>query len=604
MNLTHAAPVEKDVHSFSDPQQIQVTHIHFDLEVDFDKKILRGKATYTVKNLKHVSELVLDTHSLKVDKVTLGSSETPTSFQWGTLDPILGTPLKIAVQPNTTTVTVYYETTADSTALQWVSPDQTSDGKNPALFSQSESIHARSWFPCQDTPSNRITSSARIRVPPGLWALMSAKNPKEISPSGVYTFEMKQAIPTYLISLAVIDLRYHAYSDRVGVYSEPSLIEKAAWEFDGIETSLRSLEEMLFPYPWEQFDLLVMVSSYPLGGMEHPRVSFLNPALLAGDRSLTNVADHELSHSYTGNFTTNQNWNHFWLNEGFTVYLERRLVERTRGKDIADLFCAVARKELDKDIKELPPRETHLRLDLKGRHPDDGLTDIAYEKGYLFLRMLEEYFGRPRFDPYLKGYLQRHAFQSLNTDDFLEDLRKHLLKGDPALEEKLQVKAWIDGPGLPSNTPQIHSTLMEAVQKAARFWRQGSPLPLKKMEKWTTYEWVYFLYELEVNPNPVEVKYLDDVLGMSKKGNSEILTRWFVLSVRTGYEKAFPTMEAFLKKIGRMKHLAPIYEALHQSKKYCGKAKELFEQNKKRYHPMTIQKIEKVLSTPCNEGLR
>ncbi|MBZ0113834.1 MAG: hypothetical protein K8J08_15335, partial [Thermoanaerobaculia bacterium] len=466
-----------DVHSFAEPEKVKVTHLDLDLTVDFDQRRLSGMASLTLDN-QGTDRLVLDTRDLEIRRVLLGDDHRETTFEVGESVPFLGEPLTIAIEPTTAVVHIEYATRS-ADAVQWLAPEQTAGGKRPFLFTQSQAILARTWVPCQDSPAVRMTYAATIRVPLGLMALMSAENPTAVDPDGVYTFQMPQPIPSYLLALSVGDLEYRAFDDRSGVYAEPSMVEAAAWEFADTPQMITATEQLYGPYRWGKYDLLVLPPSFPFGGMENPRLTFVTPTVIAGDRSLVALIAHELAHSWSGNLVTNATWNDFWLNEGFTVYLERRVMEKVYGEDYATLLAELGRQDLNETIARIgaDSADTDLYLDLDGRDPDDGMTDVAYEKGYFLLRRLEEAVGRETWDPFLKGYFEAHAFQSTDTAKFVAYLEDNLLSKLPEGSEgtKVDVNAWIYQPGLPSDFPVIHSSALEGVETQLAAWLAGTP---------------------------------------------------------------------------------------------------------------------------------
>ncbi|MEM7350532.1 MAG: M1 family aminopeptidase/hydrolase, partial [Acidobacteriota bacterium] len=390
------APPMHDVHSYARPEQIIIEHLDLDLSVDFDAQTLAGRASLTVQQRTEAQHLHLDTRDLDIRAVYLDDATEPTHFELAEADPFLGQELTIDIEPTTQVVHIDYASRPEAAAVQWLDPAQTSGGEHPFLFTQSQAILARTWVPCQDSPAVRFTYEATIRVPPPLIAVMSAENPTEPSADGVYHFRMPQAIPSYLLALAVGDLAFRPLGERAGVFAEPGVVEKAAYEFAETEEMMTSVERLYGPYLWGRFDILVLPPSFPFGGMENPRLTFATPTILAGDRSLVALIAHELAHSWSGNLVTNATWNDFWLNEGFTVYLERRIMEELHGEAYATMLTALGQQDLEQQVARLADvqRDTHLFLDLAGRDPDDGMTDIAYEKGYFFLRMLEEAVGR------------------------------------------------------------------------------------------------------------------------------------------------------------------------------------------------------------------
>ena len=491
-----------DPHSYAGRSPVRPRHLALDLTVDFESRTLTGRATWHLAPTDAATEVGFDTRDLTIEKVEcLGADGTahPAEFSLAAPDPTLGQALRVRLLADTTAVGVHYRTAPTAAALQWLLPAQTA-GAHPFLFTQSQAILTRTWLPCQDSPGIRFTYEARVRVPPHLLALMSAENPTQRSATGEYHFRMRQPIPAYLMALAVGDLAFAPLSARTGIYAEPATLPAATHEFADLEPMVAAAEELYGPYRWERYDLLVLPPSFPFGGMENPRLTFVTPTILAGDRSLTSLVAHELAHSWSGNLVTNATWNDFWLNEGFTVYFERRIMEHLYGRDYADMLQVLGQAGLRHTIEELGAAspDTHLRLALAGRDPDEGLTEIAYEKGCLLLLTLESLIGRPRLDAFIKEYFARFSFQAMDTATFLRYLRAELLEPEPSLEARLQLAAWVDGPGLPANAPVIASRHFELVDAAlARRAGGTSPAALRPdTAKWSSHEWVHFLQGL------------------------------------------------------------------------------------------------------------
>ncbi len=590
-----------DSHSFSRPHEVSIEHISLDLGVDFERQQLAGRATLSIDNHTGASELVLDTRDLDIRGVTLGSARQPAQFALGEEgSPNLGRPLTIQLRPGTDSVTIDYATSPGAAAIQWLTKEQTSDGKHPFLLTQSQAILARTWIPLQDTPTVRFTYDATIRVPAGLLAVMSAENPTEKNASGVYTFRMPQAIPSYLMALAVGDLAFHAWDARTGVYAEPSVIEKAAWEFEDTPKMMTAAENLYGPYRWGRYDLLVLPPSFPFGGMENPRLTFATPTILAGDRSLVALVAHELAHSWSGNLATNATWNDFWLNEGFTTYFTQRIMEEVYGREYSEMLALLSMQDLESEVSSLgaASADTHLFLDLEGRDPDEGMTRIAYYKGYFFLRMIEEAVGRKTFDAFLRSYFDRYAFRSLTTQDFLADFEREFLRGDPSLRAKLRIDEWVYGPGIPSNAPRPQSPAFTEVEaQLARFSGGAAPASLATAD-WTTHEWLHFLRNLPAGLSRDRMAALDSAFKLTQSGNSEIQAIWFEQSLKNNYSEAYPAMERFLTTMGRRKFLTPLYSEMVKTPEGKVLAMKIYRQARPGYHSVSRQTIDGIVGWP------
>ncbi len=590
------APVD-DPHSYAEPWRVAVRHLALDLDVDFATHRLRGRADLTLDHRDPAADrLVLDTEGLDVTAVTLDDGR-PAPFALGPSDPLLGRPLTVEIAPDTRVVHVAYSTSPAAPALQWLEPEQTAGGEHPFLFTQCEPILCRSVAPLQDTPSVRLTYEATLRVPPELMAVMSADNPRARRPDGVYRFSMPQPIPSYLIALAVGDLEFRPVGPRTGVYAEPQVVERAAWELAELEGMVDAAEALYGPYRWGRYDVLVLPPSFPFGGMENPRLTFATPTLLAGDRSLVSLIAHELGHSWSGNLVTNATWDDFWLNEGFTDYVERRIMERLRGSDYADMLAVLGREDLERTVADLgaDSPDTRLHLDLAGRDPDAGTTDIAYEKGAAFLRMLEEAVGRERWDPFLRSWFDEHAFEPATAEEFLDFLDRRLLAPAGIDPESLDLHAWVYGVGLPPNLPAVHAERFERVDAARAAWLSGTPADRLPTAGWSTHEWLHFLRGLPADLRLAQLRELDAVFGLTGSQNAEILAAWFELAVAGGDRDVYPALEAFLVRVGRLKFVAPLYTTLLAAPGGDSVAHAVYARARPGYHPVTRRVLDRVL---------
>lgn len=595
-----------DIHSFARPAEAAVTHLDLDVEVDFQQKQIAGKARWRIQNHSGSDRLFLDIRDLVIQRVTVGEGEEEKETGFSTGNPVkfLGQPLAIEIRPETEVVNIYYHTRPDAAALQWLEPGQTAGGKYPFLFTQSQAILARTWVPCQDSPGVRVTYTARVKTDPALLAVMSAKNTPAKNAAGIYTFVMNQPIPSYLLALAVGDLEYRSLGPRSGIFAEPLVVDKAAYEFADTEKMIAAAEKLYGPYRWEQYDVLVLPPSFPFGGMENPRLTFATPTVLAGDRSLVALIAHELAHSWSGNLVTNATWNDFWLNEGFTTYFENRIMEELYGEETAEMLARLGYQDLLKTFRKLGENspDTHLYLDLAGRDPDAGMSDVAYEKGALFLRMLEKTFGREKWDAFLKSYFDHHAFKSMTTAGFLNYLREKLTGNGPALEAKLMLDAWVYGPGLPDNCPIPNPAAFEQVKGQATAWLAGTPATGLQTGKWGTPHWLEFISHL---PRPMaheQMAELDAAFGFTASGNSEILCAWLVHTIANGYEPAYPALEDFLKTIGRRKFLRPLYQELAKTPQGLQRAREIYALARANYHPIAVKSVDEILNASAESN--
>ncbi|MCP5119233.1 MAG: M1 family metallopeptidase, partial [bacterium] len=519
----------------------------------------------------------------------------PTEFALGPADGILGAPLTIQAPISSGKLRIHYATSPGATAVQWLTPQQTAGKQHPFLFTQSQAIHARSWIPLQDSPAVKTTYSAKIRTPKALRAVMSAGNRPDEPRDGEYDFTMPQAIPSYLIALAVGDIEFRAIGKRTGVYSEPSVVDRAAKEFEDTERMLEAAERLFGTYAWGRYDLLVLPPSFPFGGMENPRLTFATPTVLAGDKSLVSLVAHELAHSWAGNLVTNATWSDFWLNEGFTVYLERRILEAVYGRDRAAMEATLGRKELELELARLDARDQILHVNLEGRDPDDGMNDVPYEKGCLFLTTLETAYGRENLTQYLRAYFERFAFQSITTAQFEEDLQFHLLNRD-GLTEKVAIREWIHESGIPADAWQPSSDAFARVEAAAKPWLDGSASADSiRSSEWTTQEWLHLLHWLPEDLGSAKMRELDTAFQLTQTGNSEVLCQWLILAIKNDYQPAHARTAEFLTSQGRRKFLKPLYEELAKTPAGKQRALAIYESARPTYHPISTATIDEIL---------
>jgi len=588
-----------DPHSYANTDKVSVRALALDLAVDFDKRQLAGSADLALDwHDKGARELVLDTRDLTieaVETVDAAGAAHAARYTLAKRDAILGSALRIALDAQAPNVRIRYHTSPDASGLQWMTPAQTAGKQQPFMYSQSESIHARSWVPLQDTPSVRFTYTAHVQVPKALRAVMSANNDAKHALDGDFSFVMDQRIPSYLLAIAVGDLSVRETGPRSAVYAEPSVVEAAAKEFADTEKMIETTEKLYGPYRWGRYDILVLPPSFPFGGMENPRLTFATPTVIVGDKSLVSLVAHELAHSWSGNLVTNAAWKHMWLNEGFTSYVENRIVEAVYGKAQADEEFVLAADELRREIPRTPKPSQRLVPDVDDA--DDAASDFAYNKGAWLLRTLEARFGREAFDAYLRGYFDHFAFQSITTEQMLDWLKPNLLDKYPGKMSLAEVKAWIYEPGIPADAQVPASPRLEAIAAARKDWLAGKRAAADVGAKdWNTHEWMYFLDGLPEKVPLKDLEAFDAAWHLTGAANAEIARRWYLVAIRSGYVKARPAMAEYMTRIGRRYLVVPLYETLAKTPDGLAFAREVYAKAKPGYHPMTQASIEKALA--------
>lgn len=591
-----------DPHSYANYDQVRVEHLELDLAVNFQRRILAGHVTLDLDRQPDAERLVLDSRQLTIRDVNrVGSDGTLEPLSWRLTEPqpdrdYLGAALVIALPPGIDRVRIDYETSPEAYGLQWLNQQQTRSGE-PFLFSQSQPIFARTWVPLQDTPAVRYTYDATLRVPPELLAVMGAAgNTGLLVTDGVYRFQMPQAIPSYLMALAVGKLEFQATGPRSGVYAEPSVLEAAAWEFAELEAMIDAGEALYGPYRWDRYDLLILPPSFPFGGMENPRLSFITPTVIAGDRSLTALIAHELAHSWSGNLVTNAAWRDLWLNEGFTTYFESRIAEALYGERRREMEGTLDYQNLAAELNELSEAEQVLARNLDDQDPEESFTGIPYDKGRLFLQWLEARVGRDAFDAFLREYFDRFAFQSISTEDFLEHLDRTLLATAADALSRSEVEAWIYRPGLPEDAVIPASDAFDIVDDWRGKWLAGEVrLDQLPTGDWTVSEWRQFLLGLGERLDLEQMSALDAAFELTATGNVEILYLWLVRSIETRYEPGLARLDTFLVEVGRNKFTRPLYEELAATDWGREQALEIYQRARPGYHPMTRAAAERAL---------
>jgi leukotriene-A4 hydrolase len=597
-----ASAVTLDPLSYARFDQVRTSDLQLDLKADFKHKILGGHAELALHWIDPAARtLVLDTRDLAISKVQVqdkAGAWATAPFTLDQKDEKKGQALRIALQSQPEKVRIYYRTSPGASALQWLTPQQTMSGKHPFMFSQSEAIDARSWVPSQDSPAVRFTYSARIEAPAGLRVVMSAENDQQATGVGGWRFRMTQPIPSYLLAIAIGELEVRNLGPRTAVYAEPARIGAAAYELADTEKMVSAAESLYGPYRWGRYDMLVLPPSFPFGGMENPRLTFLTPTMIAGDRSLVDLIAHELAHSWSGNLVTNASWKHMWLNEGFTTYVTTRIVEALYGADVAQMNLQVEQEELFASLKNIPAaRQSLISRDPDG-NPDQTYTDegLAYSKGAWFLRTLEQRAGRGVFDPFLRGWFDQHAFQSATTAQFLTYLHTNLLDALPEVMSDEEVDEWVYGAGVPQSAKREVSARLAALDVKRAAWLDGD-LPTAQLDTagWTATEWIHFLNDIDRKANAVQLKDLDQAYGVGKTGNNEVAFRFLLASIHAGYDVHVP-LETFLMSVGRMKFAVPLYAALVERPDDKAWAVALYGKARDHYHPATQSGIDKLMA--------
>ncbi len=582
-----------DAHSYARPNEVAITHLDLNLAVSFDKKVVKGSATYTLRRTEG-GTLMLDTRGLAIESVTddLGAK---LRFKLLEKDSIRGQALVVLLEESTTKVTINYATTSESAGLQWLTPAQ-NDGKTAFLYSQGQAILTRSWIPIQDSPNIRLTYNASITVPKGMIAVMSADgNVREkTEDQTTFKFKMTSPIPAYLIALAVGNLEFKALTETSGIYALPSVLNAAVTEFQEIDKMVVAAEKLCGPYEWKRFDVLVLPASFPFGGMENPMLTFATPTILAGDKSLVSLIIHELVHSWSGNLVTNSTWNDFWLNEGWTVYLERRIVEMMYGKETADMMQVLGFQELKATIADMPANDPDgaLRLKLDNRDPDDGMTDVAYERGAMVIKNIEVAWGRQAFDPFITAYFKAHRFTSLTTDDFIQYTTKYAEANKLPIPDLAGMTVAV---GEPKPQFKIFSERLMGMEKARVAFLIGKDLKEYGVATWTAQERQYFLRILKEKLTTEQILKLENSMKLKGSKNAEVSFEWYLLCIRNNHKAIQPEVQEFLSKVGRRKFVLPLYRAMLENSEWNAFASKIYQEFRSRYHSITSNSVDQLI---------
>ncbi|GFS23082.1 leukotriene A-4 hydrolase homolog [Elysia marginata] len=592
MSKLHADCVE-DAATCSNFKDVKTAHLHLDLDVNFQKKEISGWIELALTSQKDGLDLVtLDSHeTLNVLQVKDKNSDEVLEFAekpfaaYGTMLTIkLSSP-----KPRGCEFVLDIQYVASTgPGVCWLDPVQTEDKKHPFMYTQGQSVLNRSFFPCQDTPSIKACYSAFVKVPAGLKAIMSANSSgfgerkNRAGDDQCYYFEMSVPISGYLVALAVGDLKCKPIGPRSSVYAEPSVVDKAKAEFEGVvEDFLQAGETLFGPYVWGRYDILVMPPSFPYGGMENPCLTFVTPCIVVGDKSLTDVVIHEITHSWFGNLVTNANWGEFWLNEGFTMFGQRRIEEHLYGRPWMCLEATTGQALLKRHMDEEGDSDlTKLRIVLEsGIDPDDTYTETPYEKGFMFvcyLRYLALKDGQDFsvFDDFLKAYLNKYKYQSVVSEDLFDfyfEYFPHVKQGK--LHEKPGFefhKTWLLAPGWPPYEPDISAgdELIRPVDTLVPLFTSSSESEQQNRvpnieAEWSTYQILHFLDSLaEKSPLPADgmQRLLQEFPFLVTSRNAEIRLRWCEIVIKNDVSSHFKDIRAFLKSQGKQKYTKPLYQ--------------------------------------------
>ncbi|CAM9156911.1 unnamed protein product [Choristocarpus tenellus] len=621
MVMSVMATITRDPCSQSNPSEVAVTHASLDLEVDFATKTIKGSVEYDVEIQEDGAErFVMDTSKLTVAYIKVGAK--PARFLQHPPHNVFGNALEVFLPKEESNsayakgdklkVKVGFSTSPQSTAVQWLPPEQTHGGMRPYLFTQCQAIHARSLLPCQDSPAVKITYDAKVTVPSWATCLMSALAVEATSGPGegkgedgtrTFCWTQPMPIPSYLIAIAVGALESRDISHRCRIWAEDGVVDKAAYDFSQTEEFLATAETLVGPYEWGRYDVLCLPPSFPYGGMENPCLTFVTPTLLAGDKSLAFVIAHEISHSWTGNLVTNSTWEHFWLNEGWTVWLERNIMSEVTGNPFYYSFSAklkwahlqddVARYELNRE-----GALTVLLPNLEGIDPDDAFSSVPYEKGFALLNQLQSRVGVEDFKAFALHYISTFRKGIIDSHTFRDFFLKYFAHKEKEIED-FDWRAWLEDPGMPPETPTFDETMLVTSRQLADAWLgvDGPPNDTEEeiFKSWPSLQKVAFLQRIldsteesgkKMSLASLKVTAMDKAYGLTSTGNSEQRFLWHTICLRAEAWFIVPHVLDFITSMGRMKFTRPLYRELNKHEKTAGVACETFRKRALFYHPI------------------
>lgn len=578
-----------DVFSASEPAEIRTTHLTLDFTVDFDAQKIRGSATHEVRNLSGTNRFVLDTRDLVIERVTIDGEPANWTLEDENRN---GQALVIGIDPATRVVEVEYETSITEFGIVFLTAKQTLADTDPFLYTLSQPDGARNWIPIQDTPGIRMTYEATVRVPPGLMALMSARNPTEASPDGVYHFEMPYPIAPYLIALAVGRLEFRSLGERTGVYVEPPFADDAEAELSVLEDMVDTAERLFGPYPFERWDILVAPPGFTAGGMENPMLNFLNVmSTVTGDDGddpqPTYLLAHELAHTWAGDLTTCATWDDTWLNEGFATYFGHRILGEMMGPEQSEIGFFFERDAFETYAENARPEQTIMHRERVAGEPLAIFSPTSYSKGGLFLEMLERRLGRETFDELVLRWFGRHQYRWVDDEAFVAELRR-----TPGLDaDELRIDEWIYGTGLPSNvTAPTRSALWDRIAVQADRFKRGTPAASLDTSGWGDQEVDLFLWQITTHIR-ARMAELDAKFDLSSMKSPSV--HWLINVAATFYQPGMPMLERYLMLGGF--NVISIYAELAKTNAGMSYARAFYENARSHYTPGIRGSVESIL---------
>lgn len=619
-----------DVNTYSNFEEIIQKNVELDVSIDFEKQQMYGtvQTEYEILN-PSLNKIILDLHGPDISQINLITEdydEIPLEYEIYDKNEdkeALGTPLIINLESlkkenndeyekifkdKLVTINIKFNTNEKCNGIQYLTKEQTHSKQYPFMFTQCEAIQCRTLFPCQDTPSVKAKYKVKTSIESPLTFLFGGIAKSHYSDSStkkkIMLFEQNIPIPSYLVAFVAGDLEFAKISKRCGVWAERGLASKAANEFIDAEKYIEIAENYLnHPYEWQTYNILVLPFSFPFGGMENPNLTFVTPALLAGDRSMSNVIGHEISHSWTGNLVTNKNWANFWVNEGFTKFMERKLDKNLLGEDMSNLESIVGNNSLISAIKMYGEDShfTSLSPDFSGIDPDDGFSTIPYEKGYQLLVYLEEKVGEDMFREIMSKYIDTFKYKSVDWTDFKQIYEEYVTEkmnrsNSRKILNSIDWNKWVTEKGFPSYKMEFKSKYTKEVEDLIGQFLDGKENPenaLKIFKEWHTNVKLTFLDEIKKDVKNFDedlILKIKKELNLVEEYNDDVKALWYEITLDKKLDIEIENIKQFLQTHGRLKYLKPLYYGWINLD--LESARTFFDENKYLYHPISRRLIQ------------
>ncbi|EAS02663.2 peptidase M1 family aminopeptidase (macronuclear) [Tetrahymena thermophila SB210] len=577
--------------SLSNIDKVKCLHYDLILYISFDKKSIEGSVNYHFEATQKTRKVYLDIRNIKIKNIIMDGQKLEYTILSIDKTKSFGEQLQIFLpqkyeQGSKFELTIQYETIQSKhSGLNWLNPSQTEGKVHPYLFTQSEPYWNRTIFPCQDSPAIKSTYTAQLHVTQPLKAYCSAKliSKSETEHETIMNFKQDIPIPSYLFALVAGNLEERKTSDRTSVISEPEVIEKYTKELEDMEVQLKTLEEIITPYEWEEYKIVVLPASFPYGGMENPLLTFASPSIIVGDKSATDVVIHEMAHSWSGNLFTCKNWREVWLNEGWTGYFECEAIRKLHGEEEYQVKFSMLDNELKNSIDKIGHHHSYTTLNpiIDLSNPDESFVGVPYLRGLQFLTHLQNFLGKNEFSKFTRSFIEKFKYKSVDTQDFKESFKEFF---GEQIYTQIDWNAWITKPGYPPQVFAINCQGVEKPKQAALRFLNESNISKQEWDTFSVQQKIIFLQEVNKKDKLTQdkVKLLDENLELFNLVNPEVYTKWFVVALVAKYDPIIPYVKKHLSQYGRMKFVREIYKLLDEYNHDL--AVEVFKQNEELYY--------------------